>query len=205
MAASEVDICNRAIQKVGGQPITSLSDSSSSARAVNRCYEMLRDAELRSNNWNFAIKRTSLAASVTAPSWGFSKQYPLPSDFLRLISIRDHYGVSETIGTLGQNEVDYSIESGDGDARSILTNSSSPIYIRYVARVENTGLFDPLFSEALASKIAMEIVEEITNSNSKKQTLIEEYKMIIKQARYCDSIETAGEALIESDWLIARL
>lgn len=205
MAASEVDICNRAIQKVGGQPITSLSDASTSARAVNRCYELLRDSELRASNWNFAVKRAQLAASVTAPAWGYTKQYPLPSDFLRLIDIRDHYGVSETIGSLGQNEVDYSIESGDGDLKSILTNEGSPIYIRYVARVTNTGLFDPMFVEALAARIAVEISEEITNSNSKKQSLRDEYKEIMRQARYCDAIETAGEALIESDWLVARL
>lgn len=205
MAASEVDICNRAIQKAGGQPITSLADASSSARACSRAYEFIRDAELRLNNWNFAVKRASLAASATAPSWGYDKQYPLPSDFLRLISIRYHYGVTEAIGSFGMNQVDFAIESGADDVTSILTNEGSPIYIRYVSKVTNTGLYDPLFVEALAARLAIELVEELTDSNSKKQSLREEYKEIIRQARYSDAIETAGEAMIESDWVMARI
>ena len=60
--ASEVDIANRALQKLGAESIVSLTQDSENARACNLCYEPIRDAELRAHPWNFAIKRASLAA-----------------------------------------------------------------------------------------------------------------------------------------------
>ena len=65
MVATSVDICNRAIQKVGAASITALSDTSTQAIACNRVYETARDDELRRNNWNFAIKRARLSPQTT--------------------------------------------------------------------------------------------------------------------------------------------
>ena len=55
--ASEVDICNRALSKLGAARITSLTEDSVNARACNAMYESVRDAELRAHPWNFAMKR----------------------------------------------------------------------------------------------------------------------------------------------------
>lgn len=63
--ATDVTLCNRAIQKAGGQPITTLADSSESARACNRIYADTVYAELRANNWNFAVKRAIVSCDKT--------------------------------------------------------------------------------------------------------------------------------------------
>ena len=87
--ASVVDICNRALQKLGAKRISALAEASSSARAVNLAYTIIRQAELRKFDWNFAITRVQLAADSPAPTWGRTNSFTLPNDFLnpRLLKI----------------------------------------------------------------------------------------------------------------------
>jgi hypothetical protein len=54
------DIANRGLQIVGARRITALTDSSKNAAAVNFVYDKLRRAELRRNNWRFAIRWATL-------------------------------------------------------------------------------------------------------------------------------------------------
>lgn len=197
---SVVDVANRAIQKVGGQPITALTDASVSARAVNRCYEVVRDRLLRGNNWNFAIKRVKIAASATDPAWGYDKQFPLPADCLRLINIDGYEGVNEALGSYGINESDYMVESNH-----ILANSTGPLSIRYLARIDDPNEMDEIFQELWASGIAVEIVEEVTQSNTKKEALLRDFQMLSAEAKRGDGIETPGEALFEDSWVMARV
>lgn len=63
--ATDVTLCNRALQKIGAQPITTLADENESARNCNRIYSDIVYSELRANNWNFATKRASLTCTVS--------------------------------------------------------------------------------------------------------------------------------------------
>jgi hypothetical protein len=66
MASTQLDICNRAIQKVGGPVLTSLAGTAAGSQpyttAVKRVFWDALISELRTHNWNFAIRRTSLSA-----------------------------------------------------------------------------------------------------------------------------------------------
>lgn len=54
----KLDIINRALQKVGAQRITSLTDTTSpNAPEAVAMYDKIRSAELRRNQWRFAIRR----------------------------------------------------------------------------------------------------------------------------------------------------
>lgn len=66
MASTQLDICNRVSQKLGGPLLTSLAGTAAGSAqfttAVKRAYWDCLIAELRAHNWNFAIKRTSITA-----------------------------------------------------------------------------------------------------------------------------------------------
>jgi hypothetical protein len=188
MAVSETQIANRALQKLGAARIESLTQNSPNARSMAAAYAMTRDAELRRYDWSFAIKRDSIAADANDTSWGGWKRYGLPNDFARLI--RD----DET-----QAYVDWRIEG-----RYIVTADDSPLKIRYIARVEDPNLFDPLFIEALACKLALETCEEITQSTSKKQSIKDDYDIAIAEARRLGAIEKPAQEFNEDPWLSAR-
>lgn len=188
--ASEVDICNRAIQKVGGKRIASLSEDSTNARACNAAYDALRQAELRANAWSFAIDRASIAADADEPEFGMAYSYTQPSDCLRVL---DPYPYADF------NSRDWQIEG-----RKIYTDMTAPLEIRYIADVTEVSTMDALFREALAAKIAIEICEQITQSNTKKAALLAEYKDIIAQARKVNAFEKIAQTPPEDSWITAR-
>jgi hypothetical protein len=188
MAVSKVAIANRALQKLGAKRIESLTQDHPNARSMNACFDIVRDALLRAYNWSFAIKRESIAADADGPEWGDWDRYTKPNDFLALIR-DDESGYA----------VDWKIE---GDY--ILSYDGSPLEIRYLARIEDPNMYDALFVEALASKLAFECCEEVTQSTSKQDRCEKNFAAAIDEARRVNAIEKGSEEFPEDDWLIAR-
>ena len=188
-ALSQVRVANLALQKLGATEIVSMDEDTRERRAITRCYTMLRDRELRAHSWNFSIKRAVLAPSSVAPAFEFAKAFPLPSDCLRpLPPARD---------------VDWTIEYHNG-SKHILTNEGTVIYLRYVSRITDETLFDPLFADMLACKIAWHCCEEITQSNQKKADIEKEYKDAKAEAKRMNAFEQATPQEPEPPWLTAR-
>lgn len=284
MATSQLDICNRAIQKIGGLKLTDLNGTDVYTVAVNRAFTDVVESELRTHNWNFAIRRTSLTApsvsvngfntgtsTVTysgsdilsngdrvyiedvvgttelngnyysvasvntgantfvladpdtlvtidasgytawssggtitqCPPWGFNRKFALPSNCIRVVEIDGMYGVSHNLGSFGSSS-DFTIENG-----YILCNDSGPLFIRYITSDMTNYIpvsaWDSMFKEAIVCKLAMEITTEIKQDDQNWQKLSSDYIRAIGIAKQSDSIETPGEVMPESDWLLARL
>ena len=182
--ASQTDICNQALVKVGASRITSLSDDTRQARTLNAIYAVKRDAELAANPWTFAIKRASIPASSIAPTFGWARAFPLPSDYLAMVEVGEDYTFyNSNTGAL------FAIETDANGGVAILTDQTSPLNIRYIYRVATAGLFSPLFVESLACRLAAEICEELTQSQSKKEALWKERTQAVREARRINAIE----------------
>ncbi len=191
MATSKVEICNRALQILGASSISSLTENSENARQCNLAYEPVKKAELRKHNWSFAIERASLAADATAPAFGRSNAFELPSDCLKVLS---PYPEDNT------NDRDWIIEK-----RKILTDESAPLQIRYIYDVTDPNQFDALFAESLAAKMALEMSEALTQSNSKKEfSANKHYKDAIREAKMANAIERVPQDGPEDKWITAR-
>ncbi len=188
--ASNVQILNRALQKLGASRITSLSDESFNARACNVAYEPVRDAELRAHPWSFSIKRVQLAEDSTGPDFGPANSFTLPGDFLCLREPDD-----------SENHIDNDWQI---EGTKLLTDDSGPLNVRYTFQVTDPNSMDALFREALATKLAFELCEEITQSNSKKEALREDYKEVIRQAKRCNAIERKSQKPPEDTWVNVR-
>ena len=184
--ASKSEIANRMLSKLGETRVSNIdTDNTKKAKTIRFMWNSLRDSFLQAYPWNFAIKRAQLAKDATAPSWGYSNRYSLPSDFLALLEIKGN--------------PDYRREGG-----YILTDAGAPIYIRYIARITNTGEWPAIFNEAFATRGAYEACEEITQSNTKKQILAQELKEVIAEAYATDAIEDPPVELQDDTWLTAR-
>lgn len=189
--ASQVEICNRALQILGAQRITSLDEGSRNALSCAAAYEPVRLAELRKHPWSFAVRRAVLAADSPAPTWGRANAFTLPSTCLRLLPSYPEDNV---------NSLDWQIEG-----RAILTDESAPLYIRYIADVTDPNTMDALFREALSAKLAFEMCEEITQSNSKQEIAGGRYKDAVAEARKANAIERVAAEPPEDTWITARL
>ena len=62
MTISTVSICNRALDLLGADPITSLEDGSKAANLCQRNFEPSADSVLRLYPWNAALRRARLPA-----------------------------------------------------------------------------------------------------------------------------------------------
>lgn len=192
MSASDVSICNLALQKLGAKRITSLTEDSPNARTMNACYEAIRDAELRKHRWNFAIRRESLAEDSSAPTHGqFANQFTLPSDFLRLLEPDPEENL---------NTHDWTIEG-----KKILTNYDAPLEVRFIYRVEDPNEYDSLFVMVLACALAMHTCEDVTQSTAKFEKVSNEYAATLRDAKRTNAIEqVSGEPPVDT-WDTARL
>ena len=186
MALTSLDVANGALIKLGEQPIASLDGGSKAANACKNRLPVCRQAVLRSHAWNFAIQRTTLAASSTEPEFGYAYKSPLPSGCLRVLQVDDR-------------RTGYRLEAG------YIHADSNDIELRYVADIEDDySLADPLFIEALSCYLAQDISYHLTNSSENKDRLLRDYDMALKRARFVDATEEPAEALYADTWINAR-
>jgi hypothetical protein len=198
--ASAVQIANSALTKLGESRIISIDDDVKPAREIKAIYDLRRDALLRSYNWNFAMKRVSLPALSTAPEWGYSLQYQLPSDCLRPVQVGDVWyipGLQDFMG--GPDEEPFKIEG-----QAILTNMGSQLKLRYIRRVTNSGEFDAMFTEAFACDLACNVAEALTQSTQKREFALIEKRDAIKMALRSNAIELPPNHIADDSWVAAR-
>lgn len=192
--ASPVSIANRALIHLGAETILLLSDNVKQARVLAAMFDDTRDAELRANRWKFAIKRTRMSALADAPTWGYSYQYELPDDYLAMVQVNDIY-----ISTGTKQKAPWSVEG-----RRVLTDLGAPLALRYVSRVTDTTLFDALFVDVLALRLAMNACEALTQSDTKFQKLAQLYKEALNRAVRVDAVENPPDELPAGSWLTSR-
>lgn len=198
--ASLVQVANRALSKIGAARIISLTDDNKQARSVLSCIYDIIDDELRAHRWQFSLKRTAVAALSDAPAYGYQYQYAMPPDFLRIDMVNDEYPAAVMDNYIGAEYLDWILEGG-----VILTNFASPLKIRYVASMQDPSTWDSNFREAIASRIAMEIAEELTQSNEKKQFAQSDYRRALSQAIRTGAIERPPVMPPDDQWVVSRL
>lgn len=195
MANSTVELCNRALDLIGTNSITSLNDNSKAARLCNRNFGPVRDAVLRSYPWNCAMTRARLPALVTAPAFGYARAFQLPQGPDPAYCLR----VWEINGEPAE-DIDYQIEG-----RTIVTDEAAPLDIRYVARIEDPTLFDPLLDDAIAARLAVDIAFSLVSNATLVTELRNAYVAKMNEARMIDARE--GKIRVETyadQWIGAR-
>lgn len=196
--ASQVEICNQALSKVGADRITSLLDDTPQAKLLNAIYGVKRDAELAARPWSFAITRALIPASSTAPAFGWARAFPQPSDYLAMVQVGETYAFYDnSSGEFGGGAL-FEIEGG-----AVLTDQSSPLAIRYISRITNAGLYPPLFVEAFACRLAAEICEKLTQNLSKRDAAWKERAQALREAIRINAIERPPQSIPPSSWVRA--
>jgi len=114
MAASDVIICNRALQHLGEEPIVALSDANKRAEKCNLIYASVRDSLMSMHPWKFALKRVQRELNSntrftllrtdggwTASASGTNEYYLPPSNPLSFKQSPDDVYEDDTAMTLG--------------------------------------------------------------------------------------------------------
>jgi hypothetical protein len=151
---SEVAIYNIALDIIEEPPATTPQDDRASVRYMRRNFKMVRDGLLAIQPWHWAIKRGSLAADPIVPTFGWSYRYAIPSDCVRMLPLT-------TDGDFEGEPIPYELESG-----FILTSTEAPLLVRYIWRVDETGLLPQLFVDMVAGRLAYRAASKIVGKNS---------------------------------------
>lgn len=169
--ATEVDIVNSALIKIGNENIISaIGQDGREGEMAEIIYPLARDKLLAAHPWNFAIGRQTLIADVTTPAFEYDKQYYLPADCLRALMLYD------------------SPERWKVEDDQLLTDETAAKLI-YIKKVTNTGKFSALFTEALSDEIAAQMSEVISGSTSRTSQLKQVAKASLKEAKTRDGQE----------------
>lgn len=168
---SVLDICNLALSKLGESPLSAIDPNGTlPSRMCYMHYHPVRREVLCANRWSFACTRTTLTSAETATDAEHSVAHTLPTDCLRVLEV-GHPG-----WTLR--------------GRSIYCPATI-IRLLYIRDEEDTSTFDPLFTEALATRLACKLCIPLINSTTARQALAEEYQRIaLPQAAHFNAVQS---------------
>ena len=169
----KVDVCNIALSRIGIENIEVLTEASEPARACSQFYDHCRRVVLRKYPWTLATRRVQLAELTEKPQ-GFSYAYRYPSSCLALRKLYNERFDNIPAYT------GYQIVS-DTAGRVIYTNVSN-VSAEYTADIEDTGLFDEQFIEALSWKLAGAIAFRLTGNAQMPGYCEEQYMTLFLDA-----------------------
>jgi len=190
---SETDIANVALRLVGGTRITSLTQATPNANAVNDIYTEIRDNMLEFP-WNFATQRVELARLSTTPSFGYDYAYALPADWLYTISVHDNDG--------GYGTIDYREEQVA--SQKVISTDHSSVYLTYVKRETDPNLMPASFRVALESALARNLAITIANSNVLEDQLAARAEKDLARAKSVDALSSFPEPRPRGSWASSR-
>lgn len=179
--ATKIEIINSAIADCGEEPIDDLGDATkATVRIANAKYTLVRDAVIEDREWTFAKGRRLLAKDATAPLFGYTFQYIITSEVLRVIRCRD----------------------GNGDPLAdfvregwrILTNDDSPIYAEVLTRVDE-ATFSPGMVQALSARLTSVFAIPLTENRQLAKDYWDIYKDLLSDAGAMDGSQGRTQQL----------
>jgi len=182
---TKLQIFNYALIKIGDATIASPTENTPRAKTLNTLYDNIRDDLLRRSPWNFAKKQASLASNGNTPTYRWLYEYPIPADMVKLL---------ET-----ENQWPYEIQG-----RLILSDATTPLKITYIARITDETLFDPMFSNALQTRLAYEASLRLTSDLSLQRVLRAQVTELETEAKAEDGKEADPREPHTYGWEDAR-
>ena len=185
MATTKINIVNRALGLLGHEFITSLTEDTKAARFSNELFDDTRDSIFRLHPWNCCIKRASLSLLGSTPAYYFTKEFQLPTDFIRIHQPED-------------DTVEYKIEGN-----KLLTDQDT-FKCTYIFKNTDVGTYDSLLVEVLALKLACNLVMPLLQDLRTLDAMNNLYYQKLSEARSADATEGTPDGLVSDFWLESR-
>jgi hypothetical protein len=155
--ASDVDICNLALDKLGQREISATgltAPTTEIEKVCSRHYDQARRKVLRKYIFNFARKLDILEESTdVSPAYGYSAAFYVPTDCLKVLVVGD--------ATIGGNLRGLQYEIAENYIYTSYDDAGD-LNVEYVFDAENVAEFDPLFIDVLVSELAASMAYKFT-------------------------------------------
>lgn len=190
-----IGICNHALLLCGASPITTLTDDTANARALNAVYENARKGFLTECRWSFSTTRTTLVTNSTTSlfPWTFDEEayvYNRPGSAtfscLRIWDMSD-------IDAIWREEGEYIISDTAG------------LGARWTWDHSEVGLWRPKAIIAFMDKLCSDISYMIINSVPKAEAFLKKYEQVsLSQATAENSQTGMQQEVIDDAWAKAK-
>lgn len=184
MAMSRIDLCSRALLKIGANPIGSFAEGTAEADVASNLYDYVRDALLSAHPWHFATTHKKLAALPVSEEES-SGAYALPADCLRVLHAGSQEGGSGLVYRLSNRT---------------LHTAAAEVFLTYVFRADEAD-FPPYFDKVLIAHLAAEFCIPLTDSASRWEGLRKIAEDDFRQARLINA-QQATPARIDDFCLV---
>ena len=188
MALTALELCSRALLRLGAQAIASLDEGTAEAEIASGLYFGVRDALLSGHPWSFATGQETLPRLAAEPTADFSHAFQLPPQFLRALSAG------------GPN-------AGRGLAYRLFEDrlhaSADQVTLTYIFRPEESA-FPAFFAAALVARLSAEFCIPLTESSARAQMLFNQAEAELRGARRADSQQATTRGLTGFPLILAR-
>ncbi len=199
MAFSQVDVCNLALSRMGGQSIsqiTSLGEASTEARQCAIKFPYVLRSALRAYPWHFATKEIPLARLGAGSIESVFKDnilyqvlqyYQYPEECLQILAINPVTGKK---GNYHAVSFDYTVERLP-DGTKVIVSSCPKAILTCTSYADDPGIWDSLFTDAFAWQLAAELCLSLGGSPQIVQSLQEMANRAFEKAKSLDCKEGA--------------
>ena len=192
--ATQVGICNQAINLVGGNRIFSIDDESAEGIICKEMYDDIRDFIIEDADWVFATKRYSLTPESASPAWGYKYQFTIPPEVIRVINASDN---PDRLN--GDSNLDWRREEN-----LILCDVSTNLYIKGVIQITDESKFSKGFIQAFAYKLASNLAIPIAGSRTLHDDMVSLYSDHLETATSNDGRQGKSDAIKTSRYRTVR-
>jgi hypothetical protein len=191
-------VANGALDMVGQGVILSLEDNTPAAKSCALHVRQAVRETLALGKWKSAQAIAVLAQLTDAPAFGWSYQYQLPNDYLRMVAFNDDDSYNKQLDL-------YDIQG------TLLLTEASEVNLTYIkdlsANTADMGQAHPLLIELMVVKLAQKLAWPRQQSKTLRADLMNEFTMRRRAALAADAQETRKVLVSpgsESTWLRRR-
>lgn len=199
--ASKTQICNYALGLVAVEGINSIDDATEPARQCRLHLEQTTREVLRMAPWRSCRKRAVLVANATAPAFGWDLSYPLPVNWLRMVSFNDI------------DPTDIRRELFEIEGKELLTDETTANIV-YIADItmETGGAgynqMDALLTKAVYTALAAKLAWPLQQSRTLKESLEASVVQFVKDAKAVNARDAFAPLINPvdgSEWVSGRI
>ncbi|MGQ0528078.1 MAG: hypothetical protein ACT4OY_08655 [Alphaproteobacteria bacterium] len=188
MALTDIELCARALVKIGAAPIDSFTDGTAESEIAASLFAPARDALLSAYPWSFATAQAELEAEEDPPVADYDYAFALPEDFLRALSA----------GTGGKGRgLNFRMAGG------MLHANADSVILTYIYRPEESS-FPPYFDQVLINRLAAEFTIPVTENTGRAEAFYKLADLEFQRARQIDAQQDTPSKIEDFSLINAR-
>ncbi len=172
MALSKIDLCSKALLKIGAFPISSFDGDTPEQIISDHLYYVVKHQLLSEYNWSFATIQRELNMINAKPLFNFKYVFTLPEDVISVI----------TADNLCGGKIDYKIVKDE------LHTNSDNVLLKYVYDCPEE-YFSSDFITLIIEKLAGEFAIPLTENTAKANYFLNNANLLLLKAKSKDGLQ----------------